>query len=720
MKKLIYVIVFFSFFQNVYSQSSYGWTFLNPKPQGSTIVSSQFINSNTGYALCENSTILKTTNYSINFFNPTWNFYSVNYTPNFYGVKLWIKNNDFYIIGYSGKIIKSTNLGLTFVSQNSTITQNLIDIVFINDNTGYIAAAQNILKTTNGGTNWFINYSQLVNFYAIKFLNEQTGFAASDGGKIFRTSNAGLNWSAVQTSSMQNINSLTFVNSTTGYACGNLGALIKTINAGISWFNTGNAILGNMQEINFFNENTGFVLNSYNNINNFVTTTNGGANWSQSNIGSALNLQTTSIVGPNLSFAGGDYGLMLKGINLNWHETSSHNESMWNYNDMIFLDINTGYAVEDSGAVLKTSNGGLDWEYISTVPNMTYSKIEFLNESTGIVYGQNTQEQASVYRSSNYGHSWNEISLGSEQNLRNISFGNTFTGYLSGFNGLYKTTNNGINWVIIAPQHKNIKSLKFVNSNTGFIVNSNWDSIFKSIDGGNNWILIKHINDGINGKVYRASFLDENTSILPVGNFSGIRYVLRTFNGGISWDSIVTNSSVVDINSKFITPDKGFATTSRGPFFTVDGGANWTYIPYLLTDFYFNNNIATTDDIYFINENTGFIYGQLGLLIKTTNGGSVFINNNVENIPTTHMLFQNYPNPFNPATTISFYLKKSQFVKLKVYDISGREVANLINEFRNSGFNEIQFYPENLSSGIYFYQIETDDFKESKKMVLIK
>ncbi len=90
------------------------------------------------------------------------------------------------------------------------------------------------------------------------------------------------------------------------------------------------------------------------------------------------------------------------------------------------------------------------------------------------------------------------------------------------------------------------------------------------------------------------------------------------------------------------------------------------------------------------------------------------------NIPEVYSLSQNYPNPFNPATKISFAIPKAGQVKLTVYDVLGREVAVIVNEFRQAGNHTVVFDGDNLSSGIYFYSFESGDFKDTKKMTLIK
>ncbi len=96
--------------------------------------------------------------------------------------------------------------------------------------------------------------------------------------------------------------------------------------------------------------------------------------------------------------------------------------------------------------------------------------------------------------------------------------------------------------------------------------------------------------------------------------------------------------------------------------------------------------------------------------------------NEKSNIPYIYDLAQNYPNPFNPSTTINFQLAKSGYVSLKVYDILGKQVADLVDENKSAGKYSIQFFAESkeLSSGIYFYKLETPGFIQTKKMIYLK
>lgn len=96
------------------------------------------------------------------------------------------------------------------------------------------------------------------------------------------------------------------------------------------------------------------------------------------------------------------------------------------------------------------------------------------------------------------------------------------------------------------------------------------------------------------------------------------------------------------------------------------------------------------------------------------------VGNEFTSIPDVFALSQNYPNPFNPATVINYQLPVSSFTSLKIFDITGREVATLVNEKQNPGSYSVQFDGSNFSSGVYFYRIESNDFVQTKRMVLIK
>ena len=93
---------------------------------------------------------------------------------------------------------------------------------------------------------------------------------------------------------------------------------------------------------------------------------------------------------------------------------------------------------------------------------------------------------------------------------------------------------------------------------------------------------------------------------------------------------------------------------------------------------------------------------------------------NIASIPTEFSLSQNYPNPFNPSTNVEFGISDLGFVTLKVFDVTGKVVATLVNEELSPGRYEVKFDGSNFSSGVYFYKITAGTFSEVKRMFLIK
>lgn len=117
---------------------------------------------------------------------------------------------------------------------------------------------------------------------------------------------------------------------------------------------------------------------------------------------------------------------------------------------------------------------------------------------------------------------------------------------------------------------------------------------------------------------------------------------------------------------------------------------------------------------------------RLADLIYTcwVNAGSPTLINSVgysnSNIQDKFYLAQNFPNPFNPSTTISFSLKNKKNVSLKVFDITGKEITTLINSELQAGEYSVVFDAPELSSGVYFYRLQADDYSETKKFILLR
>lgn len=155
----------------------------------------------------------------------------------------------------------------------------------------------------------------------------------------------------------------------------------------------------------------------------------------------------------------------------------------------------------------------------------------------------------------------------------------------------------------------------------------------------------------------------------------------------------------------------------------IAGTDKWTKAGFV--NGYGNSNITVNYSFKDTKLNSGFYNYRLKQI--DYNGNYEYFNLKTEVIisrPEKYFLSQNYPNPFNPVTKIDFAIKSDGFVSLKLFDVSGRLVKNLVNEIRTSGYYTIELNTSSasigLSSGVYYYRLESGSFVSSKKLVLLK
>ncbi|MCB0720989.1 MAG: T9SS type A sorting domain-containing protein [Ignavibacteriae bacterium] len=400
-----------------------------------------------------------------------------------------------------------------------------------------------------------------------------------------------------------------------------------------------------------------------------------------------------------------------------------------------FGNASTGIIINTSGTqYLRTSDGGNTWQtYLKpdTSFQKSYNKVFFVNSQTGWIGGSyvlTPLPSGFIYKTTNSGLSWGpQVSVYS---LRDIQFLNENTGYIATGDipsfvtegGAYKSTNGGASWIYFdLDQYTYFTGVSFINTQTGWLIGHYGDDvgiqvqrIYRTTNGGVNFAKI--LNDStafpnpeIN-PIRKIQFLDQNTGYLLRNK------LLKSTNAGDNWSLIDTNIFTGNYirNLFFINKDTGWITT--GPtgkiFRTSNGGVNWTVQN--------TGQAIVSGEIYFENGLTGWAMAYNTTLLKTTNGGITAIHNISTEIPADLFLYQNYPNPFNPTTKIKFDIPKQGNVKLTIYDMSGKEVSVLVNSELKAGSYEYNFDGSGLSSGVYFYKLQSGGFIKTERMVLVK
>jgi hypothetical protein len=313
------------------------------------------------------------------------------------------------------------------------------------------------------------------------------------------------------------------------------------------------------------------------------------------------------------------------------------------------------------------------------------------------------------------------------------------------WNGLFQSTDNGTTWDAFTatgiPADAAIWSIVMIN-NTLFAGTTG--GVYKSTDEGNTWT---SISSGIAASAQITSITAIGDNIFAGSTNNG---VFKSTDNGTSW--VTANSNLTDkhISQLVVLRYKLFAVTLKGVFISNDIGTSWLAdssnlknVNCLLAANY--NLIAGTDNngayissdkgktwtsfssgmpansrIWSMVVSNDSIYAGTSSGIWVT-GSPIEVYDEIKTSePLTFTLKQNYPNPFNSSTNISFNIPYKSFVSLKIYDRLGREVATLCSEEIPAGYYTRKWNAANVSSGIYFYRLQTGTFTETKKLILLR
>ncbi len=666
-------------------------------------------------------------------------------TPEIGWIVGWYKN------GLDGAIIKTTNGGLNWVRQNPGILHYWCkSISVINENVIYVSSNQQFLTTTNGGINWtsrpWSSYGFTTNIDKVRFYNENTGWIIGYGGILAKTTNAGQNWVRDINFNGHNLIDFSIINANEYWVLSKVGSLqsafYKTTNGGVDW-NLMGYRSSTLAEMKFFTPYIGYIYGG----NVLFKTESAGQTWDSIYVSSSQPVNTVLPVDMDIILAGGGrtkgsfeppntYVNIVKSSNSGVSWTEKFNNRNYNFAGVHFKDNLNGLAIEEKGMILRTTNAGVNWLKIFDSTAYSFTIIKSLNDTNLLVFANNGK----ILRTNNYGQTWSEIPTPLNYAKVKINFFNELTGYAMGMGKqIQKTTNGGLNWdnmIIPFTQEEftygvgGCSDISFINENTGWISGAaSWyhpgganqgftayaSTILRTTNGGINWNAVYNYSSTSGYSSYlRINFFSQNEGWSWKGST-----VFRTTDGGISWANYSQYQNFTFHWVYMLNSSTGWATGFYGTYNavskTTNAGLNWIL--------QFNSPVRIINPVFILDENNAWFGGADNVIYKTTNGGGEIIsaiNPITTNIPEGFLLKQNYPNPFNPTTKINFDLKNTAFAMLRVYDITGREVRTLVNEKLSAGSYSYDFNASELPSGVYFYQLQTDDFIETKKMILLK
>jgi photosystem II stability/assembly factor-like uncharacterized protein len=417
-------------------------------------------------------------------------------------------------------------------------------------------------------------------------------------------------------------------------------------------------------------------------------------------------------------------------ITQGWYQQFFPNLNGSAINSITFLDSLTGYAVTSTnssvqGYIIKTTNGGDNWSIIYTyVPpsvNTGFTVIQFANDSIGYA----ASNYFTFFKTTNAGLNWIQLTTpDGAEGMAVINKDTVLVVVSDGFaGGVYRTTNGGYNWQAMGQTGGTgqPKKIFMVNKDIGFVCQDFQTPRFRrTSNGGFNWI------DMTESEFNDMTFIDS-----IVGWKINGTSIKKTTDGGQNWINQTLPASYSFYGNSIYALNKdtiwavGGTYNLNGTLYgmihkTTNGGINWGY---QLTDT--SVHIGRYFYINFVNKNCGWANSYTGG-VHTKVGGNdttyiTSITNQISDIPTDYFLYQNYPNPFNPSTTIKYELKKSGFIRLKVFDINGKEISTLVSKKQNNGMYEVRFDASSLSSGAYFYQLSVNNEQiTTKKMIVMK
>jgi photosystem II stability/assembly factor-like uncharacterized protein len=648
-----------------------------------------------------------------------------------------------YVVGGSittgnsfGDILKTTNSGVTWTNLTFDPGYRAYSVFFLDENTGYVGTQgpTGVYKTTNGGVDWAqLNTgtgtaSNIV--YDIKFYNQNLGFAMYSSGQVARTTDAGVNWTPVSAGWGSAAGYEIFiVDSSVIYLCGGGNRVSKSTNGGVSFTQLTTLTTITLYSMHFFDENNGFICGSSGRL---YKTTDGGNSFTETQMPTTATLYT-------IRFLSNDFGLMAGASGFayyttdggaNWTPTQMYLGTTQTIRDMRFAGTKV-WGVGTDGTILRGNVGASStfqlsvdvangWNMVS-IPGLnfpdqnvnTWWAFRDLGASVfkyaggyqaiiDVVPGTGYWMKHSGARTYNTGDEWpaGGIQIVTHDPLAAASGWNLFGGYELSVTAANVTTNP-----------PGLQSGPIYAYSGGYQVATTLDP------GYGYWIKLNAAGQIIIpetlSKGESAEYFPDDWGKIILTDAAGNNYTLYAVRGKVNLDNYelppAPMAGMFDIrfSSGRIAED-----LSTGQIVEMNG------ITYPVKVKVENLNVTLQDESG--KELSKQLQPGDGFTIKDESMNKFRLLSGEIIGPAEYALEQNYPNPFNPSTTIKFSIPEATNVTLTIYNTLGQRVTELFNGKLDAGKYSYQWDAGLVATGMYIYELRTDNFISAKKMLLLK
>lgn len=519
-----------------------------------------------------------------------------------------------FIFNSNAELIRTKNTGATWQIVDSFPGMVCFDI---KGSTGIMGGwGGRFYISRDKGSTWEPKISNTTGgFSNVSMVSDEVFFFYSgNDNKIFKTLDGGNTWQTLVCEGT--VERVFFVTPDIGYVAIR-NDILKTVDGGITWISTSkvHVIPSNITSMFFLNENTGYAYREHNAM---MSTTDGGKTWKTTNLSDQIN--SIYFTDFNTGYASGEHGALYRttdaGNSWEWIGISARIYA-YDLNSIYFLSNTTGFAVGHRGRILKTTDGGNSWQPYA----FTYDAIGSLefpsNDVAYAIAGRN------IWKTRDKGVSWKSVSnfeIHTYSSFDKSHFVNENTGFVTTdeYVKLYRTTNGGVSWTEVSPnyyEYSRVTDMEFLTPEIGYMAlyGSIFSVIIKTTDGGATWQEIWK-GDYMGVRFSRIDYVSETSAFAL-----GYNAVYKTTDNFKSWQKVfeIDYGSLKDVY--FINSQKGFAYGDQGlMYMTVDGGNTWVPVEQNWSDVY----PYDISEIKFFNEEIGYLrMGEGGTLFKTTDGG---------------------------------------------------------------------------------------------------